>query len=274
MKKLILFAFTALGMFACTGQNVPSNPNSTKGALPGKFSVSETSKVQFSQGNLQYEGTWQFAEHQWDYFGENQSDGHRDLFGWGTGDTPNKVSDDKNDYTTFTDWGENTISNGGNKANIWRTLTRSEWKYLFFGRTNAANLFGMGKVNGINGTILLPDDWSTPQGITFNASSSKGLKDYNGYGYYTNPDKNNYSHNSYTVEQWSVMESAGAVFLPAAGRRTPQGNYTWIAEYGLYWSSTSLPASRAYQLLFDKSSLHTNYDDYNRAYGFSVRLVR
>ncbi len=38
---------------------------------------------------------------------------------------------------TFTDWGVNQISNGGNKENLWRTLSKSEWIYLCFTRTNA-----------------------------------------------------------------------------------------------------------------------------------------
>ena len=79
--------------------------NGTEGALSGKFSVAADEQVVFSQGNLQYVGTWQFATNQWDIFGNSQSDNHRDLFGWGTGDAPNKVSTDKADYATFTDWG-------------------------------------------------------------------------------------------------------------------------------------------------------------------------
>ena len=42
------------------------------GVLPGTFSVSSTLKVQFSQGNLQYQASnniWRFAENQWDYVG-------------------------------------------------------------------------------------------------------------------------------------------------------------------------------------------------------------
>ncbi len=121
----------------------PSTPNpptpSGNGVLSGKFSVSATTQVQFSQGNLQYVGTWQFAENQWDIFGASQSDNHRDLFGWGTGDAPNKVSTDYNDYAAFTDWGVNAISNGGNEANAWRTLTKDEWVYLFQTRVDKSD---------------------------------------------------------------------------------------------------------------------------------------
>lgn len=156
-------------------------------------------KVHFSQGNLQYVGTWQFAKHQWDYFGDNQSDNHRDLFGWGTGDAPNKVSTDYKDYSTFVDWGINAITNGGNKTNLWRTLTKDEWNYLFYSRTNAATLFGLGSVNGINGTVLLPDNWTAPAGAPFTASTTKGLANQ-GTSYYDSSKNDHYVDNTYTAE--------------------------------------------------------------------------
>ena len=118
-KRLITLLLLACGM--TTGLWASSIP----GALPGRFTINASGeKVVFSQGNLQYVGTWQFAEHQWDCFSTSQYNDHRDLFGWGTGDAPNKVSTNNGDYGTFTDWGTNAITNGGNKANVWRTLTK------------------------------------------------------------------------------------------------------------------------------------------------------
>ena len=90
------------------------------------------------------------------------------LFGRGTGDAPNKVSTDNSDYSTFTDWGVNAITNGGNIDNMWRTLTADEWRYLFCGRTDAANLFSLGKVNGVNGQVLILRD-----GKTFNVQGAE-----------------------------------------------------------------------------------------------------
>ena len=243
----------------------------TPGALSGDFSVSATTTVQFSKGNLQYVGTWQFAEHQWDYFGESQSDNHRDLFGWGTGDAPNKVSMDINDYTTFTDWGTNKITNGGNKANAWRTLTKDEWVYLFYGRVNAAKLFGFGTVNGVNGLILLPDNWQLPASASFAASTTMGLVD-NGT-FFTNGHRNNYTHNTYSIEQWAVMEAAGAVFLPQgfnrAGETVPD-NELLSTEY---WSSDSDGEGNAYACSFDVQ--YFNPQGPHEVYGgFCVRLVR
>ena len=79
----------------------------------GVFSVSETLQVMFSPGNLQFnaaegthecadgtsrQGTWRFADNQWDYIGSanlnisSTYDGWTDLFGWGTGNNPTLYS--------------------------------------------------------------------------------------------------------------------------------------------------------------------------------------
>ena len=250
------------------------------GVLSGKFSVSATEQVQFSQGNLQYQAstdTWRFATNQYDMIGYDNSNipasysGWIDLFGWGTGNNPTNASTDNGDYATFTDWGVNAISNGSNKANLWRTLTKKEWAYLFHGRANAATLFGFGTVNGVKGTILLPDNWTLPVGASFTASTTQGLTEQGTY--YYNENDNNFSHNTYTAEQWSKMESAGAVFLPAAGER---GNGTDVINFffcGYYWSATPYDTSCAYGLYFHSSRLGQS-SSFSRYNGLSVRLVR
>ena len=251
------------------------------GALSGKFSVSAGKQVQFSQGNLQYQAstsTWRFAENQYDTIGaanDNISstyDGWIDFFGWGTGANPTLASTNDADYATFTDWGVNKISNGGDEADMWRTLTKNEWKYLFFTRANAAILFALGSVNGVNGLIILPDSWTLPEDASFTASTTQGLE---GKGqYYKNDSGNNYSDNSYTVEQWAVMESAGAVFLPAAGCRT--GTHAWgIGEDAFYFSTNLFnnnPQS-VYFLTFQSDFLNPN-GIAGGSRGASVRLVR
>ena len=251
------------------------------GALSGKFSVSAGKQVQFSQGNLQYQAstsTWRFAENQYDTIGaanDNISstyDGWIDFFGWGTGANPTLASTSDADYATFTDWGVNKISNGGDEADMWRTLTKNEWKYLFFTRANAAILFAFGSVNGVNGLIILPDNWTLPEGASFTASTTQGLES-NGQ-YYKNDIGNNYSDNSYTVEQWAVMESAGAVFLPAAGCRT--GTHAWgIGEDAFYFSTNLFNNNpqTVYFLTFQSNSLNPN-GIVGGSRGASVRLVR
>jgi len=247
----------------------------------GPFSVSATTKVMFSPGNLQYQPstkTWRFAEHQWEVIGEGNnlniplpSASRIDLFGCGTGNNPTLSSEDYNDYLSFTDWGVNAISNGGNKANMWRTLTKDEWEYLFHGRKNAEKLFGLGTVNEVQGIILLPDDWATPSGVTFTPSTEKGLVWENSY-YYINSNNDNYSHNSYMASEWDKMESAGAVFLPAAGDRNCGGSVYDVGSAGYYWSFTPDGSESAGSLFFDSGTVFMGSLD--RCYGLSVRLVR
>ena len=263
MKKIFTLCaavFCAISTFA------------TEGALNGKFTInSDGDQVVFSKGNLQYVGTWQFATNQWDYFGDSQADNHRDLFGWGTGDAPNQVSKTYEDYYTFTDWGVNPITNGGNEANLWRTLTYEEWYYLFYTRENAATLFALGSVNGVNGTIFLPDNWILPANVTFVASAiQQGIEDYGCM--YFNPNADNFSHNTYTAEQWEVMESAGAVFLPAAGYRggSEVGS---VGTYGDYWSATPYGSTDAKDFCFSSTDIGMPEPIYLYS-GISVRLVQ
>ncbi|MCQ2232869.1 MAG: hypothetical protein MJZ30_13585 [Paludibacteraceae bacterium] len=252
-----------------------SNSSAVDGKLRGRFSVSATKQVSFSMGNLQYQAstkTWRFAENQYDVIGtknENISStysGWIDLFGWGTSGYnsryPYMTSTDYSDYGngiydisgTNYDWGVyNAISNGDNKAGMWRTLTKSEWEYLFDTRTNAENLRGLATVNGQTGYILLPDGWSMPSGLTFTAN----------FGDYTT--------NSYSASEWSKMEAAGAVFLPAAGYRYG-ASVSDVGSYGGYWSSTYYSYRFAYGFNFSSSVGTRNYN--NRYFGNSVRLVQ
>ncbi len=245
----------------------------------GLFSVSATTKVMFSPGNLQYQAstkTWRFAEHQWEVIGEdnqNISDSYSgwiDMFGWGTGNNPTLISLNNEYFPTFIDWGLNAISNGGNETNMWRTLTYDEWEYLFHGRKNAEKLFGLGTVNGVPDTILLPDDWATPSDVTFTPSTEKGLV-WDGSSY-SNSNKDNYSHNTYMASEWDKMESAGAVFGPAAGYSGCGGGMGNVGSRGHYWSSPPSGSEFAWNLIFDSGIVSMLY--LTRCTGFSVRLVR
>ena len=257
----------------------------------GLFSVSATQQVTFSRGNLQYQAstnTWRFAEHQWDIVGmgygqtntsnycyiggtvansDNRNisssySGWIDLFGWGTGNAPTKSIEDYSEYPTFVDWGTNPISDGGNQANMWRTLTKDEWGYLFDNRKDNAKLYGMGTVAGISGVILLPDNWEDvkPSSVSFQSYSEVNSKDH-------------FSDNTYSASQWQKMEDAGAVFLPAAGDRSGTRVYN-TGPNGFYWSSTQYDSDYAYELFFSCLVLHPQDRYLYRYCGFSVRLVR
>ena len=261
-----------------------------KGVLPGRFTVNaEGLQVQFAQGNLQYQAssnTWRFAEHQYDIVGDatignvyengvksdntaisSDYDGWIDLFGWGTGINPTLATTENGDYIVYSEWGDNAIQNS--TGYTWRTLTSEENVYLFHDRTNAARLFGLGSVEGVNGVILLPDGWTTPAGLSFTPSTTKGLE-WNGT-YYFNENEDNYSHNTYTKAEWRVMESAGAVFLPAAGYR--EGTNVSLVGIAIdYWLATQ-HGTVAGGISGNSKRLHPHSDG-DLYYGDCVRLVR
>jgi hypothetical protein len=252
-----------------------------EGVLPGAFSVSATKQVNFSQGNLQYQastGIWRFAENQYDMIGAAAGNttaeadratqvGWIDLFGWGTSGyndkypymtstTSSDYGDGKNDIAgTDYDWGVyNAISNGGDKAGLWRTLTKDEWWYMFETRDGAYDKCSQGTVNDIHGLILLPDSWTLPSGLTFTANAK------------------NWTTNVYSADNWAKMQTAGAVFIPAAGYRcgTDVGS---VGDDGCYWSSSYYGASGAYYVNF--VAYYVNADNNClRCYGHSVRLAK
>ena len=252
------------------------------GALNGVFSVSENVRVVFSQGNLQYQAstnTWRFAENQWDYMDFYNEDissvntGWIDLFGYGTsgynhGATcyqPWSTYDESNAYYAYNlydqtgqaDWGYNPISNGGNTENMgWYTLTKDEWNYIFNTRSTASGIrYAKAKVSNVNGVILLPDNWIA---TTYNLNN-------------TNSREASFNSNVISAELWTILETAGAVFLPAAGRRwalTPNG----CGSYGYYWSASVGNDNYSYIVYFRDNNLSTT-SQIGRSYGLSVRLV-
>ena len=267
-----------------TTESAPSLP---EGVLPGVFSVSATQQVQFSQGNLQYQAstnTWRFAENQWDYVGEantNSSptyDGWIDLFGWGTSGynhgaicyQPWSTNKNYSDYFAYgddaynlfdqtgqADWGYNAISNGGNAEHSgWRTLTHEEWSYLFNLRSTSSDIrYAKACVNNVNGVILLPDDWSSTY-YTLNNTNLSGAS---------------FDDNAITASQWATLEQYGALFLTAAGRRfgVSMGS---VGSCGYYWSASRYESSSAWGLYINVSYLTTDYD-FGCHYGRSVRMV-
>ena len=257
----------------------------TPSAGIGVFSVSADKQVTFSQGNLQYTqstNTWSFAENQWDYIGTDNvtggtvssdpkyGDGKEgtaladkiDLFGWSTNATNFGVSTStsNSDYSgSFVDWGSNQI--GSDAPNTWRTLTYEEWYYLRFYRTNANKLLGVAQVNGVNGLILLPDNWTCPSGVTFKS----GFHSNYGVYYYA-------AYQTFTADQWSKLEAAGAIFLPASGYR--YGLDVRDVQYdGKYWSATEYNSYNVVYFLYFYSG-EARVDGGYHCNGHSVRLVK
>ena len=224
----------------------------------GIFSVGNGKYVQFSTGNLQYEvgtNTWSFASEQYEviggdpYTGSNNTNygmnvpgytGKLDLFAWSSdgkfGVNPSNTDDDYGYAATdFVDWGTLVNETG------WYTLTKDEMKHILARTKNGKTLWALATVNGLNGLILLPDNWNTSISLV--------------YGYV--PTQFVYTENQLTVAQWEALEAEGAVFLPAGGSRTggygneetaggkgsidANGHYFHVDNvgvYGYYWLNT------------------------------------
>ncbi|MCR4801010.1 MAG: fibronectin type III domain-containing protein, partial [Bacteroidales bacterium] len=257
------------------------------GAIQKAFSVSASKKVYFSQGNLQYNArsnTWRFAGKQYDMIGANNNkisstyNGWIDLFGYGTsaygvGDhkyLPYNTSTDYDDYPsqdiagTVFDWGVGKpISNGGNQKGLWRTLTKAEWYYLLATRADALSKVGRATVNNVKGLVVLPDEWTTPKGITF-----KSLQSLIGSMHDENKD---FSINTYTESDWLKMEMNGAVFFPCGGYRNGS-TVKDSGSVGRYWSASAEDSYDSYCLTISSETLMTSGE--HHYYGHSVRLVQ
>jgi hypothetical protein len=282
MNRNILLFFVLILLVSCENEPIV---DITDNALSGLFSVSPMEQVRFSPGNLQYQAstnTWRFAENQFDVVGSDNSlissnyDGWIDLFGWGTsgydGCEPYLTSSDVSLYArgmdsivgTNWDWGVfNTIVNGGNRVNLWRLLTREEWMYLFYYRQNALDKIAVGCIDGVNGLILLSDDFVLPDSLEFVCD----FADDSGEDFFC-------QINNYTIAEWRKMEMAGAIFFPAAGGRlNKQSWYTGVTGY--YWSATAFEydSISVYCMGFDSSRAVAEGLS-NRSNGRSVRLVR
>jgi hypothetical protein len=222
------------------------------------FSVAAGKYVQFSTGNLQYEvgtNTWSFASEQYEviggeaYTGSNNTNygmnvpgytGKLDLFGWSSdgkfGVNPSNTDADYGDAAAdFVDWG-NLVDDTG-----WYTLTKDEMNYILGRKKDGKKLWALATVCGMNGLILLPDNWNTS--ITLE------------YGYI--PANFNYTQNQLDAAAWAALEAGGAVFLPEGGTRVggygnkeqgggpadfdSNGDYFHVdnvGEMGYYWLNT------------------------------------
>lgn len=250
------------------------------------------------QYNSSATNPWRFAEHQWDFIGgsvtvggneytfgtveectNNNADGPWiDLFGWGTwleGYDPKNTS--QSGYPSQDAYDKGTTAIGKEwvvlQTNDYNNSVNNEWQYLFERKDLLKNLLlgnatikikikdinDVEKDININGVVVLPDDWVTPDGITFKP----------GYG--------NFTKQSYNTEQWAIMEAAGAVFLPNAGQRLVERGQSEVKSFSTvngpgYWSSTSSDASNVYY--YSVTTSQGIPTPVSRYMGKPVRLVR
>lgn len=260
------------------------------------FSVAADRQVIISQGNLQYQastGTFRFALHQYDYIGSatgnTTADADRptqsawiDLFGWGTsgwsGSGATYYQPYENTYLnpgrTYgppaynasitgeyanADWGVyNPISNGGNLAGQWRTLTKDEWVYLQ--NTHSGGWTGA-TINGTKCLLLLPVGYEHPDGVTALPATLR-----------------NGSFSTYVISdinEWCKIEAAGGVLMPAAGCKNGGASISYDGTWGFYWlatgNNTNYQEGMASQIMFRDDTPTTSIT--NRSNQMAVRLV-
>lgn len=273
---IVALAFTLFAFISCQKEPAihPITPDTTPSidtivppdintpdALSGLFSVADNRQVRFAQGNLQYvNGQWRMADQQYDFLSTYSADAW-DHFGWSTTTTNFGMLTshlDENYQGEYVEWGSVFGANSP-----WRTLTLDEWYYLRYYRPNAYSLCATGSIRLANGSFVagcffLPDNWTLPEGCTFNAALGTLHTDY--------------SCNTYSVSDgsWAAMQAAGAVFLPAAGCRNGYG-ISQVGTHGRYWTAPS-PAYSHYYLYFTGRSIDCT-NNYGPSYGNCVRLV-
>ena len=282
---------------------------SVPGLLAGEFSVAADKKVRFAQGNLQYKAspsTWRFAEHQYDYVGDNTNGnvyesetkcnnasisdsytGWIDLFGWGTsgynhGATcyqPYCANSDNDKYYAYgdasknlydntgkADWGYNSISNGGNEEKFGWRTLTSAEWQYIIKTRTGAKVYNTSNVRCTMATINI--DATGVNGLILFPDGLTFAADEATWGTFN--DKSDYT-TLCTSAQWTALAEKGCVFLPAAGFRGDTMIHDSSAD-GYYWSSTYYSSSWANDLVFCSSYLYSG-NAQNRYHGFSVRLV-
>ena len=196
---------------------------------PGNLQFNASEGTHQTADGLTKDGTWRFADSQW----ERAQSPWFDIFAWATSGWDNTVNDLEakrfepteintvafglHDYNYYGygpsygagrsqdltgnsanhDWGiYNAISNGGDEAGKWRTLTYAEWDYLLNQRTTGSWDFAYIKTpDSIAGIVILPDDWQ-----------GEAIKE------------------GYTAAEWTALETQGAVFLPEGEYWTATGD--------------------------------------------------
>jgi len=258
-------------------ESVTSAPTIPDGALGGVFSVSATTKVYFSKGNLYYDGSaFKFEDNQYSFNG-TWSTSHVSHFFWSKTASVaydslhnDECSDTDIFFTNATATTAKSDFTANGQTGVWRTLSggaSGEWDYLLtsragvtIGSTSNARCAYV-KVNDICGLLIFPDVFTWPTDVTdkpstFNAS----ISDWD-------------SVNNYSTDDFAKLEAAGCAFLPAAGGRDGSSPYD-VGNDGPYWSSMAVPDEEDYGYYMDfcTESLYTGIRS-DRMYGASVRLV-
>ncbi len=198
-----------------------------------------------------------------------QSNGVAQVNHYGYGPSIGMTDEGLYGTSRYYDWGVyNAISNGGNQAETWRTLTEDEWRYVMFNRpgvtigTQSNCRFAPVKVNDVKGVIVFSEGFSWPSvsniPTVFNTNDA------------------NWNNINYSVSDWATLENAGCLFLPLSLWRY-QNDLWHTNQFSFYWST-----SRSFQYGYEAYSagelaLYDNGVDFGwdcKGKGNCVRLVK
>ena len=292
---------TAYGqeMTFTTGNVTPTTGGfDQNGASYATFSTSPHTTVKFSKGNLQYtttgthavatggteDGTWRFAEHQYDYI-PWYSD-YLNFFAWGTSGWNSGATyyhpccydststeywpgghcyNNLTDHYANADWGVyNAISNGGNQPGMWRTMTVDEWVYLYARRqcstvNGVANArFAKATVGEVTGLLIFPDNYVHPASVAQPVNINVGDAAFGG--------------NAYTLDDFALMEQAGIIFFPATGYMYYNGEDRYASGVAYYYLSSYHSYFHARITYISDGAVTDGYA--NRGLRLPVRLVQ
>ena len=307
---LVLVAVVLLGgmlWFLLGNHSDPVPPSAPEGAINGLFTINEAGdQVYFSKGNLQYQAstnTWRFADHQWNYVGEGNSnisptyDGWIDLYSWGTSGYHDSIDPNNVYYHPWDivdtvngvhiiidrDFNPSGIGPSSNMASI--DLTGSSANYdwgVFNPIENGGNEKGLWRTMTTEEWNYVLEKRNTISGIRY-VKAKLGpvnglilLPDNWDEQLYTpngaNLETTKHDDNVIDFPQWDTLQDAGAVFLPASGSRWL--NYTWALNWvGAYWTASAAGDTSAYRVYFDNTIIR-NTPAAGRPDGHAVRLVR
>jgi uncharacterized protein (TIGR02145 family) len=280
------------------------------GVLNGEFSVGENKKVHFSQGNLQYnaalgthqcadgttqQGTWRFAENQWDYVGDAT---RGTVYENGIKCDNSLISSTYNGWIDLFGWGTSGWDSGANAFQSFST-SNNQADYYPGGdyNTDLQGLYAYsdwGVYNAIANGGDMPNLWYTLSDVEWkylfntreNAENLRGNATVNGIHCYLilpdlwslpqgltfTPGTNSWDKNVYSLVEWFQMEDAGAVLVSNALRRVGSTQFDPTIAYWSSSHSVDQPAKSA--LGIAKETTYEAGLNFSRSVGHSVRLVQ
>lgn len=236
--------------------------------MASRFSVGSGQTVQFTKGNLYWNGSAFKFETSQEGRVSTRNSGHISHFFWSKtaeGAYASSLTETKAKTDVFfADYSKKITVEGESDLFV---LSQTQWNYLINNRDGSR--FAKARVNKTPGMILFPDNY---QGTT----SGTGIAT-------VNKATASIPSNSIDSNTWAVMQSSGVVFLPCTSLykdNAVDSNYYDTHLY--YWSSSPFntststvtnPQNDAMALSCDSNNINTNAL-VPRSQGCAIRLVK